>query len=270
LHGKNKVMKMIASSTSPVQTIDGKPDAVMAPLLGHALEYARRGWSIIAVAGKKAIGLWKPFQARPADEKTLRRLFARKDVTGIAVITGKVSGGLVCRDFDVEDSYFHWSARHSDLAKALPTVETCRGFHVYFRGPEVYADLSDGEYRGDAKHYNHLPPSRHPSASIYRWTVPLQIPLPELDPFEAQPGESAALPSHRPERSRDHQARERDRAERLRSFDRDTRQLHRFRPPSPCRPAPQRLHFPQFAEGRKCDFLVFFKALAYLLPCRSP
>jgi hypothetical protein len=30
------------------------------------------------------------------------------------------------------------------------------------------------------------------------------------------------------------------------------------------------LHFPQFSEGRECDFLVFFKVLVYLLLCRSP
>jgi hypothetical protein len=45
-------------------------------LLDADLAYARRGWSIIPGIRKKAAGLWKLLQARPADEKTLRRLFA--------------------------------------------------------------------------------------------------------------------------------------------------------------------------------------------------
>src|SRR5262249_55270629 len=91
-----------------------------------------------------------------------------------------------CRDFDRLGSYESWAAAHPDLAAALPTVATARGRHVYFRGPEGFADLGDGEYRGDPRHYCVLPPSAHPDGAVYAWLVPLPDgDLPLVDPAEA-------------------------------------------------------------------------------------
>jgi Bifunctional DNA primase/polymerase, N-terminal len=152
-------------------------------LLDHALEYAARGWSIIPVIGKRAAGLWRPFQERRADEPTLRKLFGRQGITGLAVILGSASGGLACRDFDDAGAYDRWTAEHPDLAATLPTVATARGFHIYFRGPDGFRNLGDGEYRGDAGHYCLLPPSGHPDGHTYTWSIPLPSgELPLLDP----------------------------------------------------------------------------------------
>jgi hypothetical protein len=160
-----------------------KPDP---DLLATALRYAGRGYSIIAVKGKIAAGLWKPFQDRPADEPTLRRMFGRKGVTGLAVILGSASGGLACRDFDDARAYQQWATNNAYLATILPTVRTARGYHVYFHGPDGYRDLGNGEYRADAGHYCLLPPSRHPDGALYRWVVPLPGgALPGVDPVEA-------------------------------------------------------------------------------------
>jgi hypothetical protein len=170
-------MTSLRRPTEPVQT-----------LLDHARTYAARGWSTIPVIGKQAAGLWKPFQRRPADEEALGRLFTRKGVTGLAVVLGSVSGGLVCRDYDLRSAYRAWARRRPDLARCLPTVETHRGFHVYFIGPEGFVDLGDaGEYRGDPGHYTILPPSSHPNGTTYRWLVALPDgPLPEIpDPATA-------------------------------------------------------------------------------------
>ncbi|HMF15749.1 MAG TPA: bifunctional DNA primase/polymerase [Gemmataceae bacterium] len=155
-------------------------------LFRRALDYARRGWSIIATIGKKSASFWEPFQTKPADEKTLRRLFGKKGITGLAVIMGKVSGGLACLDFDDPVGYHKWAKGHADLATTLPTAQTSRGFHVYFRGPEGFQRLADGEYRADSGHYCLLPPSRHPDGPLYRWIVPLPDgDLPEVDPVGA-------------------------------------------------------------------------------------
>src|ERR1019366_2892505 len=52
--------------------------------------------------------------------------------------------------------------------------------------PSGYADLGDGEFRGDTKHYVVLPPSHHPSGTVYRWKIPFPDEgLPFLDPVQA-------------------------------------------------------------------------------------
>ena len=154
-------------------------------LLDCALDYAARGWSIIAIRDKKAAGSWKQFQTARPDASTLRKLFRARGINGLAVLLGQVSGGLVCRDFDCLEIYNSWANRHRQLAADLPTVETARGRHVYFRGPGGYFDFGNGEYRGDSKHYCVLPPSRHPTGAYYRWDVPLPSgDLPTIDPVQ--------------------------------------------------------------------------------------
>jgi Bifunctional DNA primase/polymerase, N-terminal len=155
-------------------------------LLIVALEYASRRWSIMPTISKVSAHHWKEFQARQADEPMLRRMFARKDITGLAVILGSASGGLACRDFDDAGAYHQWAADHPELAALLPTVETNRGYHVYFLGPEGFQKLRDGEYRATSGQYCLLPPSRHPSGMHYTWRVPLPSGnLPVIDPVGA-------------------------------------------------------------------------------------
>ena len=152
-------------------------------LIDAALSYGARGWSIIPIGEeKKPAGPWKAFQTERADETTLRKTFARRGITGLAVVLGRVSGGLACRDFDREDSYAYWSAAHPAEARSLPTVRTACGYHVYFRGPTGFAKLSDGEYRGDVGFYCILPPSIHPAGPRYTWNGPLPGALPIIDP----------------------------------------------------------------------------------------
>ncbi len=149
-------------------------------VLPCALEYHARGWSVIPTAprSKIAAGKWKKFQERAADESQIRKWWANGHTYGIAVIFGDVSGGVVCRDFDVQASYDRWAAAHPDLAATLPTVATSRGRHVYFRSDHRgISKFDDGELRGAG--YCLLPPSRHPDGPTYRWVVPLPAgPLP--------------------------------------------------------------------------------------------
>jgi hypothetical protein len=153
------------------------------PLLQAALAYLERGWSIIPIkpGSKKSACLWKPFQTLAANKNRLRTWFAAGKYTGLAVILGKVSGGLVCRDFDTMESYNAWALAHPDLAATLPTVATARGRHVYFVADHLgFQDFGDGEYRGDG-HYCLLPPSRHPDGATYKWLIPLPAgPLPRV------------------------------------------------------------------------------------------
>ena len=116
---------------------------------------------------------WKHYQARHATEAAIRRWFPDGKPRAVAVVLGKVSGNLVCRDFDTMEGYRRWAKAHPDLAAALPTVATARGRHVYFCADDLgFADLGDGEYRGNG-HYCLLPPSPHPDGTAYKWIVPL-------------------------------------------------------------------------------------------------
>lgn len=165
-------------------------------LIDHAIEYAGRGWSVIPVVGQNPPNgmKWTGYQSVRPTEHELKSLFAGSGITGLAVICGPVSGGLVVRDFDEMAGYDRWAATYPTFARSLPTVATARGRHVYFRGPEGYFDFrelgrydfGDGEYRGDAKHYVCLPPSAHPDGPTYQWLIQLSVDgLPEIDPVQA-------------------------------------------------------------------------------------
>lgn len=163
-------------------------------LLHAALGYLRRGWSVIPVrhkpdtAGKQPAVSWRAHQSQRPTEEELYKWFANgRPIDGVAVILGEVSGGLVCRDFDTREGYEQWARAHPELAHTLPTVETARGMHVYFRSTwRGYIVLGDGELRGDSQHYCLLPPSIHPSGSHYQWDVPWpEDELALIDPREA-------------------------------------------------------------------------------------
>jgi hypothetical protein len=137
---------------------------------------------------------WTPYQSVRPTEHELRSLFAASRITGLAVICGPVSGGLVVRDFDEMAGYDRWAAAYPKYSGSLPTVATARGGHVYFRGPVGFFDFrdlgryeyGDGEYRGDGGHYACLPPSIHPDGPEYKWLIPLPAGnLPEIDPVKA-------------------------------------------------------------------------------------
>lgn len=160
----------------------------MNPLLTDALGYFARGWSLIPIVPqtKKAAAAWTAHQKERASEAMIRLWFDKPKYPGIGVIFGKVSGGLASRDYDNPEAYRRWAADHPDLAATLPTVETGRGFHLYFRAAsERFENCGDGEYRGNSGHYSVLPPTIHPSGKPYRWMIPLPAgDLPLIDPVK--------------------------------------------------------------------------------------
>jgi hypothetical protein len=168
------------------RTLDKTASSPAPSLLEAALEYANRGWTVLPARGKQPAVNWKLLQKQRPDAITLRRLLNRPGISGVCVLTGTASGGLACRDFDVEASYYAWERQHPEDAARLPTVRTPRGFHVYARiREEHFENLGDGEFRGDSGHITLLPPSLHPTGMVYHLLVPLpdgQLPL--IDPVE--------------------------------------------------------------------------------------
>lgn len=159
------------------------------PNLKSALYYADRlGWCVIPIPrGRKTAQIkWKRFQTERPEREQVRKWFGNGHPQNMAVVLGRVSGGLCCRDFDVAESYTAWAKAHPKLADRLPTVKTAKGYHVYFRADQDrIKHLGDGELRGGGG-YCMLPPSVHPDGPIYEWIIrPTAENLPVLDPVLA-------------------------------------------------------------------------------------
>ena len=167
------------------------------PLLPEAMRLHGLGLSLIPLrsASKNAAIRWKHNQRERADERAIRDWFRDTDneQLGIGIVLGPVSGNVMVRDFDRLDAYQHWARLNCRLAKSLPTVETARGRHVYFRCNELpiaagvgfCRHLADGELRGE-RHYVVAPPSLHPrTKQPYRWSIAPNdsIPVAKLEQF---------------------------------------------------------------------------------------
>jgi len=153
-------------------------------ILNAALDLHDRGICVLPIRPRDkrpSLSSWKCFQKNRPDRATVRDWFSGPE-RNLAVICGAVSGNLAIRDFDHPESYGHWAQQYPKLARSLPTVETARGHHVYFRaGERQFQELSpagsriielgDGELRGGG--YCLAPPSIHPTGRRYRSLIGL-------------------------------------------------------------------------------------------------
>ena len=166
-------------------------------ILEAALDCVQRGWSVIPIrpGTKKAAGKWREFQKRRPERRELAAWFGNGSRSGLAIVLGEISGGLVCRDFDESASYQRWATEFPDLAKTLPTVATPRGRHVYFRAGILRSQqFPDGEYRATGN-YVLLPPCLHPSGVRYTWLVPPPVgDIPFVDPVKSGLLPEASVP----------------------------------------------------------------------------
>jgi hypothetical protein len=133
------------------------------------------GISVFPVIGKQP--LCKSWQAPPD-------LISPKS-TGLGIVLGSASGGLICRDFDQAVAFREWADENPDLAAVLPIARTRRGYHVYCRTEEPIRTqkFDDGELRGDGS-YVIAPPSLHPEGGAYRWVQPMARVVPMIEPRE--------------------------------------------------------------------------------------
>lgn len=157
-------------------------------VLEEALRLHRAGLCVIPVVrgDKKPVVKWSVFQRTRPDETTIYRWFGTGD-SDLAVVCGKVSGGLMVADHDNKKSYYAWAAAHPELAATCPTVETGRGYHVYARADYALragkiglkVRMPWGDLQADGR-YVVAPPSTHKSGRQYRWLIPLAYALPAV------------------------------------------------------------------------------------------
>jgi hypothetical protein len=153
---------------------------MMSTLRFEAARYAELGWRVVPVVGKVPRIPWK--DAPPYDR--LDHQWEDPVTTGIAVVLGQPSGGLIVRDFDVVASYLAWCDEHSELAAELPMSKTPHpGRHVFARceGACRTRILGDGELRGDGGIVV-LPPSVHPNGRRYAWIREPFREIPTVEP----------------------------------------------------------------------------------------
>jgi len=142
------------------------------PVLKAGLEYHNRGWCIIPIpyGQKKAAIEWKQYQTSRPDENQLVQWFGNHKAN-IGLMLGAISGGLTCLDFDELGKYEQWKQAYPQFADRLPTVQTARGMHVYFRSTRTKTKKLDG-LDIKASGYCMLPPSLHPDGkTFYRWLI---------------------------------------------------------------------------------------------------
>lgn len=154
----------------------------MDELLDAARKFRARGFTPIPLRGKVAACEWSKFQTRRPSGADLGDMFRLRGVTGVGLITGAASGGLVVCDFDSQARYRDWARSHPSESGAFPTVKTRRGRHVYCRSAwSGFCNFGEGELRGDCRHYVVAPPSQC-RGFRYGWTVPLLArPLPLVE-----------------------------------------------------------------------------------------
>lgn len=158
------------------------------------------GWSLLPIPHrqKHPDGPWREWQSRIATDEEMQG-WAEK---GIGVVCGDVSGNLVCLDFDDREEYNLWVEDNKTLAAKLPTAETSRGMHVFFRTPELvrnskFVRTGSNTIAGDLLAHSKiavLPPTIHPTGRERVWVVEPVKDLPVL-PLEQAGVAHAATPS---------------------------------------------------------------------------
>lgn len=145
-----------------------------------AHQYLSNHWSIIPLTGKQPIIDWKEFQTRLPEAEEVEHWFNDERVTGIGIVTGKLSN-LVVLDIDQGSDY-----PTKLLPQTLSSLTGNGGLHYYFQYSEL-EDLKNKvgfQYKTDLRAeggYVVAPPSIHPvTKKYYEWidekTSPAPIP----------------------------------------------------------------------------------------------
>jgi hypothetical protein len=153
---------MIAQAAEPVGNA----------LLAAALDYARRGFSVIPLQAreKRPRIKWEAYQTRPAAADEIRGWWQRWPDANVGIVTGAVSG-LVVLDVDGEEGRQSLTTLPEFDRSPSPVVTTGKGSQIYFRhiGEQVrnFARKLPGlDLRGDGG-YVVAPPSIHPNGRTY-------------------------------------------------------------------------------------------------------
>ena len=144
------------------------------PLLAAALDYARRGFSVIPLKPRDkrpALQSWKDYQSRCATEEEIRAWWQRIPNANVGIVTGAISK-IVVLDIDGQDGERSLLDCMPELQQVhTPAVCTGKGAHLYFLHPGGVVPNRAGmapnlDLRGDGG-FVVAPPSIHPNGGTY-------------------------------------------------------------------------------------------------------
>jgi hypothetical protein len=159
-----------------VEIVAERRTQVANPLLSAALDYARRGWPVIALLPRAKEPLTKHgVKDATTDPEIIRSWWRRYPSANIGIATGAASGVFVV-DIDGKQGGETIDAIEHEYGPLPHTVSqlTGRGMHWLFHRNGVAIPNSAGrlgpgvDIKGDAG-YIVVPPSVHPSGKRYEW-----------------------------------------------------------------------------------------------------
>jgi hypothetical protein len=133
-----------------------------------AKQYVSNGLSVIPVNGKKPLVNWKLYQKRIPTKAELREWFVDSEATGVAIITGKISG-LAVLDYEADANI-----PKDKLPDTVRAKSGGDGKHYYFKLPknETIVSRNGFDHLTDLKAeggYVVASPSLHQSGKRYKW-----------------------------------------------------------------------------------------------------
>jgi putative DNA primase/helicase len=161
-------------------------------ILDAALRYARLGWPVMPLAGKKPIISDWP-NAASTDEAVIRAWWRKTPTANVGILMGERSG-VFAVDVDPrhggEESLGEMVAKHGPLPNTLQQLTPTRGRHILFQHPGFEVPTLSGllpgiDIRGDHNGQIVAEPSIHPDVGgTYAWDGLAEI---ENQPIAAAP-----------------------------------------------------------------------------------
>lgn len=114
-------------------------------LLEIARGYTMQKISVVPIDrnGRPLLSYWESFQSRIATDAELCKWFANEAVWGLAVVTGKISGGLVIMEFKDTNFYARWYKNVRKQVNKYPIQRTPDGrVLIFIRKPKPSRKIS--------------------------------------------------------------------------------------------------------------------------------
>lgn len=157
----------------------------MNEILDAALEYAERGWAVFPISRDKTPLTPHGFKDASTDPNVIREWWRKKPSANVAIATGKMSGGLVVIDLDVDyaegkdgiSTLDIWTEENGCWIDSRTVITGRGGKHIYFQSSEAYGckigAMKDIDIRGEGG-YVVAPPSIHKNGNSYYWDEGLE------------------------------------------------------------------------------------------------